>query len=128
VESEPAGIDCGSACKAEYNSGAEVTLIASPAPGSAFAGWSGACAGAGACTVTMSEARSVGAEFEVAPLLALESGAEPDTGSPPDVALATPAAPISESTSSALGPSVSTSAHRHHHHHRRRHRRRGRAR
>lgn len=131
VESEPAGIDCGSACAAEYNAGAEVTLIASPAPGSAFAGFSGACTGTGTCTVTMSEARSVGAEFEVAPLseLAQSGTAEPGAASSPE---ATAQAPLPRSESpppSATGPSVYTSRrHRHPPHHRRHHPRHRRSR
>ena len=51
VTSNPAGIACPGACKAELNSGAVVNLTATPASGSAFAGWSGACSGTGACQV-----------------------------------------------------------------------------
>jgi DNA-binding beta-propeller fold protein YncE len=65
VTSEPAGIACGTACAAEYDAGEEVVLTATPAPGSAFAGWSGDCSGSSSCTVTMSEGRSVSAEFEL---------------------------------------------------------------
>ena len=116
VKSEPAGIDCGTACVAEYSAGAEVALTPTPAPGSAFAGWSGACAGTGACTVTMSEAKSVGAEFEVAPLSAVT---QPGTASSPSAAAATLPSPSGESAPpSAIGPSVSSSTRRHH---RRRH-------
>jgi DNA-binding beta-propeller fold protein YncE len=116
VKSEPAGIECGTACVAEYSAGAEVALTPTPAPGSAFAGWSGACAGTGACTVTMSEAKSVGAEFEVAPLSAV---AQPGTASSPSAAAATLPSPSGESAPpSAIGPSVSSSTRRHH---RRRH-------
>ncbi len=64
VTSAPAGISCGSTCSASYASGTAVTLSASPAAGSTFAGWSGACAGTGSCTVTMTAARSVTAAFE----------------------------------------------------------------
>ncbi len=63
ITSSPAGIDCGSDCTQSYNDGTSVTLTASPAAGSAFTGWSGACSGSGTCTVTMSEARSVTATF-----------------------------------------------------------------
>ncbi len=41
VTSDPAGIDCGSTCSADVNSATPVTLIATPATGSTFAGWSG---------------------------------------------------------------------------------------
>lgn len=128
VESEPAGIDCGTACKAEYNAGTEVTLTATPDAHSEFSGWSGACTGTGACTVTISEAKSVGAEFEVAPLFALEPGtAEPGTAASPDVAAAAPSPRGESPLPSATGPSVSISKRHHHprHHHRRQPRRKG---
>ncbi|HET9317661.1 MAG TPA: carbohydrate-binding protein, partial [Vicinamibacteria bacterium] len=63
VTSSPAGINCGSDCSESYASGTSVTLTASAAGGSAFAGWSGACSGTGTCNVTMSAARSVTATF-----------------------------------------------------------------
>jgi hypothetical protein len=40
-----------------------VSLTATAASGSTFAGWSGACAGAGACNVTMSSNQNVTATF-----------------------------------------------------------------
>lgn len=67
VTSSPAGIDCGTACIVEFGAGQIVTLVADPDPGSEFAGWSGACAGAGACEVPIDEARSVSAGFEPQP-------------------------------------------------------------
>jgi hypothetical protein len=42
-----------------------VTLTATPAAGSTFTSWSGACTGSGGCTVTMSAARTVTATFGV---------------------------------------------------------------
>lgn len=63
VTSSPAGISCGASCTASYAAGTSVTLTASPATGSSFAGWSGACTGTGACTVAMTTARSVTATF-----------------------------------------------------------------
>ena len=46
VTSDPAGINCGSACSAGFAAGTVVTLAAFPDQGSIFAGWSGepACA------------------------------------------------------------------------------------
>ena len=44
-----------------------VALIATPASGSVFAGWSGACTGTGACEVTMNADTSVKAKFTVIP-------------------------------------------------------------
>lgn len=63
VTSSPAGIDCGSTCSAGFPDGTEVTLSASPATGSAFDGWGGACSGKGSCQVTMEAAKSVTATF-----------------------------------------------------------------
>jgi hypothetical protein len=42
-----------------------VTLTATPAAGSQFTGWGGACGGAGACAVTMDAAKSVTATFDL---------------------------------------------------------------
>jgi hypothetical protein len=63
VTSAPSGINCGSTCSANYSSGASVTLTATAASGSTFAGWSGACTGTGTCAVSMTAARSVTATF-----------------------------------------------------------------
>ena len=59
-----AGINCGSTCNGTYASGTSVTLTATPAAGSTFTGWTGACAnGSGTCVISMSAARSVNATF-----------------------------------------------------------------
>jgi lysyl endopeptidase len=63
VTSSPAGISCGAACAASFPSGSSVSLSAAPAVGSDFAGWSGACTGAGACTVSLNAAAGVTASF-----------------------------------------------------------------
>ena len=63
VTSSPSGINCGSTCTASYASGTTVTLTATPSSGSTFSGWSGACSGTGACTVSLTAARSVTATF-----------------------------------------------------------------
>ena len=69
VKSAPTGIKCGATCSSVYLDGAAVTLTAAPAAGSVFAGWSGAaCAGAGACTVTMDGAEAVTATFQLLPV------------------------------------------------------------
>jgi hypothetical protein len=57
------GIACGVDCSEMLDAGTMVTLTATPAGGGTFTGWSGDCAGAGACLVTMSAARNVTATF-----------------------------------------------------------------
>ncbi|MCB9653651.1 MAG: hypothetical protein H6729_05925 [Deltaproteobacteria bacterium] len=67
VTSSPSGISCGSDCTEIYAAGTLVTLTAQAASGSTFSGWSGGCIGSNAtCTITMSQARSVGATFSAA--------------------------------------------------------------
>jgi hypothetical protein len=65
VSSAPGGIDCGTACTAQFAANSSVTLTATPAAGSAFVGWSGDCTGAGACMVTMDGAKTATASFAV---------------------------------------------------------------
>ncbi|MDR2688419.1 MAG: trypsin-like peptidase domain-containing protein [Azoarcus sp.] len=61
-------IDCGSTCSAQYSNNTSVTLTATPATGSSFVGWGGACSGTGAtCTLTMSADREVTAGFNASP-------------------------------------------------------------
>ncbi|HET7485871.1 MAG TPA: hypothetical protein VFJ64_10925 [Solirubrobacterales bacterium] len=63
VKSKAVGINCTSSCAAELDAATKLTLTPTPAQGSAFAGFSGACLGTGVCKVTMNEARSVTATF-----------------------------------------------------------------
>jgi parallel beta helix pectate lyase-like protein/List-Bact-rpt repeat protein len=63
VTSTPAGLACSAVCSATFSSGTSVTLTAAPGAGSAFAGWSGGCSGAGPCTVLIDQARAVTARF-----------------------------------------------------------------
>lgn len=80
VTSSPAGLDCGSTCVASFVDGSSVVLTATPASGSIFAGWSGGgCSGTGTCAVTMSQAQSVTATFDLAPAGA-GGGATPSSG------------------------------------------------
>jgi phospholipase C len=71
VTSSPAGINCGSTCSANFDSGATVSLTATPAAGSTFAGWSGACTGTAACSVSLTAASSVTAMFNGATVNAI---------------------------------------------------------
>ncbi len=64
VTSSPAGISCGTDCSEAYASGTAVTLTATPASGSVFTGWSGACSGTGStCTVAMDAAKTATGTF-----------------------------------------------------------------
>jgi len=67
VTSNPSGINCGSTCNYDFDNNTEVTLTAEAAGGSTFTAWSGeGCSGTGTCVVTMSQARAVTANFDVA--------------------------------------------------------------
>jgi len=64
VASDPAGIDCGGTCAADFALGSSVTLTATAAPGSSFTSWAGCDSTAGnQCTVAINGARSVTATF-----------------------------------------------------------------
>jgi hypothetical protein len=64
VTSSPSGINCGSDCTEAYNAGTIVTLTATPAASSIFAGWSdGVCSGTGQCVITMNSDINVTASF-----------------------------------------------------------------
>lgn len=65
VTSNPAGINCGATCSANFDSGSSVTLTAVATAGNTFSGWGGDCSGLTACVVTMSAARNVSANFIV---------------------------------------------------------------
>ena len=64
ITSSPAGINCGATCNANYNSATAVALSVTPANGSFFSGWTGACSGIGStCIVSMDGNKNVGASF-----------------------------------------------------------------
>ena len=63
VGSSPSGLECNATCSRSFAAGTALTLTAVASSGSVFAGWSGACTGTGACTVTMNQITSVTATF-----------------------------------------------------------------
>jgi 6-phosphogluconolactonase (cycloisomerase 2 family)/PKD repeat protein len=70
VTSAPSGVQCGGICSYAFGEAEKVKLTENPEPGSAFAGWSGACSGEEAtCEVTMSEASEVKAAFNALPMV-----------------------------------------------------------
>ena len=81
VVSEPAGIDCGNACSAYFDTNQVVTLTAQDVPGWAFESWSGACSGYDrTCEVTLSESASVTVTFTPAVLPSVLFSSKQTTG------------------------------------------------
>src|SRR5207253_4829135 len=58
-----AGVANSVGCAGSYSRTSTVALLATPAAGDVFVGWSGACAGVGLCTVDMQQPRAVTATF-----------------------------------------------------------------
>ena len=65
VISDLPGINCGTTCSGSFNPETVVTLTAAPDSGSVFAGWSGACSGMGACSITMDGDKTAIAVFNL---------------------------------------------------------------
>src|SRR5262249_5402440 len=66
IASSPTGLDCGGPCAASFPKGSSVSLTATPAQGSTFAGWSGGCTGTTAsCSVSLADAADVTATFSL---------------------------------------------------------------
>ena len=84
VSSSPAGISCPGTCTANYTGGTMVTLTATPAVGTTFAGWGGACSGTGNCTISINAPASVSATFGIVtfPLTVSVAGSGTVTSSP----------------------------------------------
>jgi YVTN family beta-propeller protein len=84
VTSSPADINCSASsnqCAASYAGGTAVTLTASAAAGSSFAGWSGGgCSGTATCVATLSADTTVTANFTAIPSFVL-SGVPTGNGS-----------------------------------------------
>jgi uncharacterized repeat protein (TIGR02543 family) len=94
VTSDRGGIDCGGTCSASFPQGTSVTLVATSAANSSFAGWSGACTGQSVCSVTMNADKAVTATFS------LRSGPPPPPppGPPPPPPPGPPPPPPSGTT------------------------------
>ncbi len=73
------GINCPGTCSSRETPQSTVTLTATPAAGSAFTGWSGACTGTGACTVALPYDQNVIATFAPGGTIAA-TGGTPSTG------------------------------------------------
>jgi hypothetical protein len=68
LTASPAGINCPTACTADYAAGTQVTLTPRAGSGATFAGWGGACTGQGpTCVLTMAATTNVTATFAVVP-------------------------------------------------------------
>jgi hypothetical protein len=75
VMSSPGGIDCGATCSSQFDAGSSVTLTASPAAGSTFAGWSGGgCSGTASCQLTLNGDQTVTATFAGTALTVTKGG------------------------------------------------------
>lgn len=63
VLGNPAGIDCGSVCSANFLSGTRVVLTVTPNIYSIFTGWSNTCGAMNPCSVTMDAAKAMTASI-----------------------------------------------------------------
>src|SRR6185437_10582304 len=76
------GINCPGTCSANETPQSSVTLTATPAPGSTFIGWSGACSGTGTCTVALPYDQNVIATFGSGGSIAAAGGTPSGAGTP----------------------------------------------
>ncbi len=94
VTSNPSGINCGTACTANYEEGTLLTLTATPSGNSRFAGWSGgSCAGRDTCAITMSADKTATATFVTALVLSAPALPDAEVGESYSTALATEGVP-----------------------------------
>ncbi len=64
VTSLPSGINCTTACTADFIDGTSVVLTATPAAGHQFSGWAGSCSGTSTtCVIAMNQDRTIAASF-----------------------------------------------------------------
>jgi hypothetical protein len=69
VSDTTSSISCGVACAANFAFGSTVTLTATPAPGSLFAGWAGQCIGTSTCVFQIDAPTSAIAQFDPIPAM-----------------------------------------------------------
>jgi uncharacterized repeat protein (TIGR02543 family) len=75
INSSPAGIDCGTDCTEVVNKGSTITLTATPDAGYKFMSWTGCTSTTNVCTITMTAAKTVTANFKaVFPLTVSKTG------------------------------------------------------
>jgi hypothetical protein len=98
ITSNPAGIDCGTACSTSFRGGIHVTLTATPATGSVFAGWNNTCASSPVCEVTLNSAVLASARFDPAPVVTPAPVVKP----------ATPVQPLTPPTVTNQAPRVAS--------------------
>ena len=67
ITGTPGNITCGAACSYSLTAGQTVTLTATPNTGYYFDSWSGACSGSETCSLNMTAAQSVTANFVAIP-------------------------------------------------------------
>lgn len=88
IKSSPGGIDCGSKCSAYFLAGATVGITATPDEGSKLDGFDFSCTGAGSCSITMNNNRTLKATFSPVPvkLTVTRVGDGTVTGAPAGIA------------------------------------------
>ena len=67
ITGTPGNITCGATCSSSVTAGPTVTLTATPNMGYYFESWSGACSGSETCSLNMTAAQSVTANFVAIP-------------------------------------------------------------
>lgn len=65
ISSSPSGINCGNDCSEFYPQWTAVTLTATPAADSVFAGWTGVCVDVGKCNLVMNGDKTAIAIFNI---------------------------------------------------------------